>query len=170
MFTAAAIADDAVNPNKVPGTPVFLQQENTVQVSKDGKQPLFRDVLIQFSATPSDGSPKSVVVAGTVVDNNTGGRKELVPIFLGSPLHAPRLAALTNVDGEFRFRLWLKEDQRELRLQTPTLDDAILYLGSGVGGGVISFGPSADATGMSAFSYPFRDLLAAPLPTPTQAK
>ena len=174
-FALTALAGDDGRNVKISGTLVNIRQTTSVQPLSDVESARFktigRMVLARFSVTPSDGSsPTSFIVAGKVVDNNAGAPQERVPILLSSPLHTPRLAALSNVDGEFRFRLWLKEDQRISHLMTPTLNDAILYVDSGRGGPQIYFGNLADDTGLSAISassYPFRDLLDKSPPTPT---
>jgi hypothetical protein len=110
-------------------------------------EPVFRNVICNFTITQKQSTPPSVILAGKVVDNNAGIAVEFVPIFFGSTLHHPRLAALTNVDGEFRFRVWLLDkratqtnlDKRNeklpfrsttsaIRLQAIDISESTLYL------------------------------------------
>ena len=158
LVASPSLADDTVNPDKIPGERVLIEATKSVQVLKNAKEALFRDLLVRFSVTPSDSLPPSVIVAGKVISNNAGTEQELVAIFFGSPLHQPCLAGLTNADGEFRFRVWLKGDRRDLRLQTPTLDDGVLYVGLRLGG---FEDESILLRRTSAYMYSFRELLVA---------
>jgi hypothetical protein len=166
LWTATSFADDAVDHQKVSGTAVILERNITVKPRKDPVYVEGRSLLAQFSVTPSAGSsPPSFIVAGRVVDDSGGMARGMVSIFFGSPLHPPRLAGLTDVDGKFRFRISLKGDQRESRLQTPTLDEGVLYLGSTIGefgGGIggLLLPRSDDFCAMRGHAYSFRELLA----------
>jgi hypothetical protein len=79
-------------------------------------------VLIQKSLETS------FIVSGQVVNANLGSPSERVFVLIGIDKEKPKLAALTNVDGEFRFRLWIKKGQRDEEIQV--LDDfsGFLYL------------------------------------------
>ena len=81
------------------------------------EKPVFSPVIAHLSVTPEQSTPPSVIVSGQVVSNNSGTAQEFAPIFLGSTLHLPRLAALTNVDGEFRFRVWLLDKPYDKRIE-----------------------------------------------------
>jgi hypothetical protein len=92
--------------------------------------PGFERLLDRIAIEPSSGSsPSSFVVSGRVVSGNTGGPLERISVFIGSEGGEPRLAGLTNVDGEFKFRLWIKEDHRDLEIQVPKDFSGYLYVG-----------------------------------------
>lgn len=57
----------------------------------------------------STSTPRAIVVSGRVISHVAGADKENIAIYVNSPLHAPRLAALTNSDGDFKFRLFLTD-------------------------------------------------------------
>jgi hypothetical protein len=78
-----------------------------------------------------DTSPASYIVAGRIISGNSASPLERIPILIGLKEKEPVLAGLTNADGEFRFRLWIKEDDRELEIQTTTDFDGFLYVGAG---------------------------------------
>jgi hypothetical protein len=77
-------------------------------------------LLERFSITQGESLPESVIVAGRVVDNNAGGPEEGIPVFFGSRCHNPCLAAMTDAFGEFRFRVWLREEQRDPKKTSPS--------------------------------------------------
>lgn len=90
-------------------------------------------LLDKISIEPSEGSsPASFIVSGRVVSGNTGGPLERIQVCIGLDGGEPRLAALTNVDGEFKFRMWVKEDHRDLEIQVPKDFSGFLYVGVGV--------------------------------------
>ena len=133
----------AVRPNEnsmLPSTTANIKIGKTIEITRLD-EPVFRNVVCDFSITPASSSPPSVILAGKVVNNNSGTVEEFVPIFFGSTLHHPRLAALTNVNGEFRFRVWLvdkptgkppalaaRETAVTTRLQALMIREGILYL------------------------------------------
>jgi hypothetical protein len=172
LWMTPSVAEDEFEYAKVSGTPVFIQRGMSVTPSKGTKPPASRNVLVRFSATPSVGSsPPSYIVAGKITDNKEGKAQEMVTIFFGSPLHPPRLAGLTNVDGEFRFRMWIKEGERIQMLETPTLDDGVLYSGASIGGsGGLMLDELGGIAAMGAYAYSFRELLAAIKSKPAPAK
>jgi hypothetical protein len=96
--------------------------------------PGFERLLDRITIEPSSGSSlESFIVSGRVVSANTGAPLERISIFVGTEAGEPRLAGLTNVDGEFKFRLWIKEDHRDLEIQVPKDFSGYLYIGgSGV--------------------------------------
>lgn len=115
----------------ITSTTAFVKIGETVEVTKQ-KEPVFRNVICNFSVTPGHSFPPSFILAGKVVDNNAGAPCEFVPVFFGSTLHLPCLAALTNVKGEFCFRVWASEkpDGKIFsRLQVASDNEAIFYLG-----------------------------------------
>ena len=93
-------------------------------------RPGFQRLLDRITIEPSSGSsPSSFIVSGRVVSDNNGAPLERISIFVGSEGDNPQLAGLTNVDGEFKFRLWVKEDQRDLEIQVPKDFSGYLYIG-----------------------------------------
>ncbi|MBV9863930.1 MAG: hypothetical protein JO316_01120 [Abitibacteriaceae bacterium] len=133
--TSCAKADE-LNEN-IEGKPALVKISKTVEVTyQKGKAAVFNNVICNFSITSGQSdNPPSVILAGIVVDNNAGMRQEFVPIFFGSTLHHPLLAALTNVAGEFRFRVCLSNEpyyeryNGSGRLQAIDMNHAALYLG-----------------------------------------
>lgn len=111
----------------------------TMEVKRE-KEPVFRNVICNFSITQAHSTPSSVILAGKVVNNNSGTPTEFVPVFFGSPDHRPHLVALTNIDGEFRFRVRLSDTRNQKpvpkslitgwwsSLQTKDISEATLYL------------------------------------------
>jgi hypothetical protein len=86
---------------------------------------------ISFTFSPNS-SPRSCIVAGKVVSDNTGTGLERVLIRIGEESKAPVVAAMTNVDGEFKFRLWIDEDDYRHELETKEPFAAFLYVGGHV--------------------------------------
>ena len=92
-------------------------------------QPGFEKLLDRISITPSAGSsPTSFILAGRVVSGNTGAPLERISIYVGAEGESPKLAAMTNVDGEFKFRLWIKEDHRDPEIHVPPSFVGYLYV------------------------------------------
>jgi hypothetical protein len=91
-------------------------------------RPGFQRLLDRITIEPSDSSPSSFIVSGRVVSDNNGGPLERIAIFVGSEGDNPQLAGLTNADGEFKFRLWVKEDQRDSEIQVPKDFSGYLYV------------------------------------------
>lgn len=109
---------DTLNPN-ISGIAADVRIGNTVEVTRVD-EPVFGTALCNFAVKEASSTPPSVILSGRVVSNNSGGAQERVPLFFGSTLHHPRLAALTNVDGEFRFRVWLRDRPVERLSLKPT--------------------------------------------------
>jgi hypothetical protein len=112
------------------GEPVQLIPKPVVETRPSQKRPGFERLLDRFTISPSAGSsPTSFIVAGRVISDNTGSPVERIPIYIGVEGESPKLAAMTNIDGEFKFRLWLKEDHRDLEIQVPPNFAGYLYVG-----------------------------------------
>lgn len=87
-------------------------------------------ILCGLAIEPSYGSsPPSYLLSGRVKSDNTGMGLERIAIFVGPESVAPRLAAMTNADGDFKFRLWIKEDDRKPSLSVPPDFSGYLYVG-----------------------------------------
>lgn len=70
--------------------------------------------LRDIKFTEVDSSPKSFIVEGHILGKNTWAPRERIPIYIGHDKESiPTLAAMTNSDGNFKFRLWIKEGDRE---------------------------------------------------------
>jgi hypothetical protein len=80
---------------------------------------VFNSVLDRFSAEAAQSAPQSFILSGRVVSNNTGAPAQGVAISLRAPGQAARLAGITDVDGAFRFRVWIHQPQRSV---PPTVD------------------------------------------------
>ncbi len=101
-----------------------------VDVTPAIPRPGHESILCRFQIVPSYGSsPPSYLLSGTVASDNTGSGVERVAIFVGSDGKAPLLAGMTNSDGEFKFRLWIKEDKRSPPLSVSSAFDGYLYVG-----------------------------------------
>ena len=86
--------------------------------------------LRDITFTESDSSPKSYIIEGHIVGKNTQAPWERIPIYIGQDKDSiPTLAAMTNSDGNFKFRLWIKEDDRKSVIQTTKDFSGYLYAG-----------------------------------------
>ena len=88
--------------------------------------------LASISFTETTSSPRSVIVEGFVKHSNNHAPLERVPIYIGADKDlVPTLAGMTNCDGNFKFRLWIKEDQRTNKIQTtPSFEGCLFIMGS----------------------------------------
>lgn len=173
--------DNSVD-DRIPGTASRVRVAKDLQIVEMENRPIFRLLLSRFSATSTKSSPESVILAGKVVNNNSGASQEGVPVFFGSDAHHPRLAALTDVCGEFRFRVWLCEERddavidfprprspsvpsgfdgvifnsgmRTRQLASPALDHGVLYIGG-------CFDEYMELTSGFTCTYSLKELLAA---------
>ncbi len=99
-----------------------------VDVTPAIPRPGYESILCRFSISPGDSSPTSYLLSGKVVSDNTGVGVERVALFIGPDGIAPSLAAMTNADGEFKFRLWIADDDRPSKLSLPKFA-GFLYVG-----------------------------------------
>ena len=130
MICDSTHADESRDATKVPSTVAWVKTKKSVEVQPTNNEKIVHwQCLISFSVTPGKTNPESFILTGRVVSNNTGGAWERLPIFFGSPLHSPKLAALSDADGRFSFRVYLKQDHRDTEFQTPTLAEGAVYLG-----------------------------------------
>ena len=99
---------------------------------------IFTSVLVSFVVEEGHSSPPSFILSGKVVSNNTGGPIEGVAISIRAPGQAPRLAAISDTDGSFRFRVWIdaapqsippSTEQMYINLRQPSITDGDLCLG-----------------------------------------
>ena len=99
---------------------------------------MFTSVLDRCTVEPGRSSSESFIVSGRVVSNNTGGPIEGVAISIRAPGHAPRLVAISDTDGSFRFTVWIAStsqpdlDTTELmyiRVWLPSFAEGELCLG-----------------------------------------
>lgn len=87
-------------------------------------------ILCGIKIEPAVGSsPRSYILSGRVKSDNTGIGLERIALFVGGENQAPRLAAMTNSDGDFKFRLWVKQPDRRPTLQVPPDFSGFLYVG-----------------------------------------
>ncbi len=99
-----------------------------VNVAPAIPRPGHESVLCRFGISPESGSPTSYVLSGKIVSDNTGVGLERVALFVGMDGKAPSLAAMTNMDGEFKFRLWIKDNDRSSKLSVSDTS-GFLYVG-----------------------------------------
>lgn len=93
-------------------------------------RPGHEQILGRVSIAPTPrSSPPSFFVTGRVISDNTGGGIERVSLFVGREDEAPRLAGMTNADGDFKFRLWITTDDRKSYPQVPPDFSGFLYVG-----------------------------------------
>ena len=101
-----------------------------VDVAQAISRPGHESILHELEIVPSYGSsPPSYLISGKVVSDNTGFGVERVALFVGADGKAPLLAGMTDSDGEFKFRLWIKEDNRSPSLSVSPAFDGYLYVG-----------------------------------------
>ena len=86
--------------------------------------------LRDITFTEVKSSPKSFIVEGHILGKNTQAPWERISIYIGQDKESiPTLAAMTNSDGNFKFRLWIIEDDRESVIQTAKDFSGYLYAG-----------------------------------------
>ena len=84
----------------------------------------------RISIEPIAGEgPSSFIVSGRIACGSTGVPLERIPVLIGLDGVEPRLAGLTNMDGEFKFRLWVREELRRTEIQVPKDFSGFLYVG-----------------------------------------
>lgn len=101
-----------------------------VDVTQALPRPGHEAILARLEITPSYGSsPPSYIFSGKVISDNTGSGVERVALYVGPEGKAPRLAGMTNCDGDFKFRLWIRDDTRSPTLSIPSDFKGHLYVG-----------------------------------------
>ena len=78
-------------------------------------------------------SPVDYILSGDIIVSDVGVPPIAtpLPVFLGSSLHPPCLAAITDAQGRFCFRVWLKENRPDEPMQVVSITNADLYIGRG---------------------------------------
>jgi hypothetical protein len=109
---------------------VEVTTKPTLEIKLAKDIPGFERLLDRIAIEPLGGSPASFFVSGRVISGNTGSPVERISILVGQGIGEPRLAGLTNADGEFKFRLWIKEDHRDLEIQVQKDFLGYLYVGT----------------------------------------
>ncbi len=99
-----------------------------VDVTPAIPRPGHESILCSFRISPGNSSSTSFLLSGKIVSDNTGAGVERVALFVGPDGKAPMLAGMTNADGEFKFRLWIKDGQRNSQLSLPSFQ-GFLYVG-----------------------------------------
>lgn len=92
-------------------------------------RPGYELILNRLKIEPTPGGTPAFFVSGRVISDNTGIGIERVAIFIGQEDQAPKLAAMTNADGDFKFRLYIKDDQRDPKVSIPPNFSGYLYVG-----------------------------------------
>lgn len=129
MFCVAIHADDI--PVRELGKSVDVDAKDpAANVKAAVPRPGYEYVLGRLVIEPTPGSsPPSFFVSGRVISDNTGLGSERIAIFIGQEDQAPELAAMTNADGDFKFRLWIKVYDRNPRVNIPPDFSGYLYVG-----------------------------------------
>jgi hypothetical protein len=78
---------------------------------------------------PTPGGTPAFFVSGRVISDNTGIGIERVAVFIGQEDQAPELAAMTNADGDFKFRLYIKVDHLDPKVNIPPNFSGYVYVG-----------------------------------------
>jgi hypothetical protein len=180
LATEALAVDSVIAPRvTVPGRPIYIQRTNYAYIlntnaasSLIARPGHFRPLLVQFAVSAPSGSPTNYVISGKVVDNNAGAPIERAEILFDSPTYPLRLAALTNADGEFKFRVLLREGVfNDTRLWTRSLDESMIYVSSQFGGYPDRNTRELDIGlgSATAFAYSIQELLA-PVPVTRPAQ
>lgn len=129
LGTLALSADDEVDHRDIPGLVLEISTvESKIVESPVNPGTLHWHSLVSFKVKPKKKSASSYQLSGKVVSNNTGLPSEGLPIYFGSDLHRPRLATSTDMAGQFRFKIWLKEDHPSADLRTSALEKGKIYL------------------------------------------
>lgn len=132
-LTASSIVAGEHNLALGNGQAVVIRRVADGLETKDGREIQgMRAVISQITFTPSESSPRSFVVSGKVVSDNTGTGIERVLIRVGEESAIPAVAGMTNVDGEFKFRLWIDEDDRRPGPEVKEPFKGYLYVGGQV--------------------------------------
>jgi len=112
------------------GERVELLSKGEVDVKPEAERP-GREIFlgsIQMEADP-DSSPPSFIVSGKVGTDNKEWSLEGVSIHIGAEGGMPTLRAMANLDGEFKFRLWIEEKRTSFRISVPPDFPGYLYVG-----------------------------------------
>ena len=170
LLAAASIHADGMIPYTDCGASVTNGTFNLVPLPKNR---LFNFVLQQCAVEPGSSTHESYKVSGRVVSNNSGTSQEGVAVSVGAPGQAPRLVAITDTDGSFRFNVWINSKpkpafpQQVLNPQ-PTLEPAVyspVVLPSIAEGNLClggSFGPNRLMVSGTVVRYSFGDLKVSP--------
>ncbi len=106
---------------------------------------VFAAVLDRFSVEPErlddaliEPGRESFFLSGRVVSNNTGFPVQGVVVWIRAPGQAAYLAGMSDVDGEFRFRVWVDAavrtsrtgaEAQDISLYLPSITEGDLLLG-----------------------------------------
>ncbi|MEM6883953.1 MAG: hypothetical protein AAF571_02905 [Verrucomicrobiota bacterium] len=137
LVTFCSQAEDL--PLSYAGEFVSVTSKQAIETKPMKDIPGRERMLDRISIKPSpDSNPTFYIVSGRVVSGNTGAALERIAVYIGSEETEPRLAALTNIDGEFKFSLRIHEEQSAWGIRVAEDLSGYLYLGSG-GGRIESF-------------------------------
>jgi len=103
----------------------------SVELVVPAKQEIHWHILANLSMEPRDrDEPRRVTLSGQVKSINNNSFSEQIPLFFGSDLHGPRLAAITDSRGSFSFNVTIKEDTREGYLECSSITNGAIYIGN----------------------------------------
>lgn len=104
---------------------------NSVSYTPPQKNETHWFVLSGFSIQKRDAdSPRKFTFSGVIKDKNAWAFAQQIPIFFGSDLHSPRLAAVTDSRGSFSFNVLIKEDSRSGELQCSAITNGAIFIAS----------------------------------------
>ena len=133
------------------GTTRLMSQEVPIAISNDGivlRAFTTNGVATFIAATNSahdykinhlsieaekKASPVNYIISGNIIVSDVGVPPIAtpLPVFLGSSLHPPCLAAITDAQGRFCFRVWLKENRPDEPMQVVSITNTDIYIGCG---------------------------------------
>ncbi len=129
MLAATASASD-VSALVELGQSVYVTAKPQLKIESSPRRVVGNgEVLDRIAFDMARLDTSHYVVSGRVVSTNAGFGLNLVPIYIGTGSHAPRLAGVTNQDGEFKFRLLVIEPTASNWLYIPPSLDGFLYVG-----------------------------------------
>ncbi len=112
------------------GEKVYAKTVVKLKVEKAEQDRRPHAILRNIRFEKSESSPPSYIVSGKVTGSNTHFPADKLKIYFSlEPDEIPTLCAMTNLDGEFKFRLWVKVDKRTQNIETNEAHDGYLWVG-----------------------------------------
>ena len=126
VIPAISLADD--QPWKL-AEELLVHSRKELRFEKTSDKNHSHGFLASVSFTEPSGESQSVIVEGLVKHSNNGAPLERVPVYIAADKESvPKLAGMTNCDGKFKFRLWIKEGRGTSLIQTTPSFDGYLYV------------------------------------------
>jgi hypothetical protein len=126
VIPAISLADD--QPWKL-AEELLVHSRKGLRFEKTSDKHSSHGMLASVSFTEPSGESQSVIVEGLVKHSNNGAPLERVPVYIAADKDSvPKLAGMTNCDGKFKFRLWIKDGRGTAVIQTTRSFDGYLYV------------------------------------------